>query len=175
MLIRKAFIFCVFALTLMSCSTLKKTMITSAIVGGTIGGVGGAIFSPNKESVNKNAFIFTLLGAAVAAAGGYLFHDSPNDQELRKDMILDSEKEVKKIEDVPLLDFSPELKNIKPEINIKAVKKYEVPQEKLPEELKGKVKKQYIMEYQSEPRTIQVGNKTIQIDSFKAWEASYEE
>ena len=175
MLIKKVFVLFILALTLMSCSTLKKTMITSAIVGGTIGGVGGAIFSPNKESVNKNAFVFSLLGASVAALGGYLLHDSPSDQEPRKNMLLDSDKDVKKIEDVPLLDFSPELKNIKPEINIKAVKKYEVPQEKLPEELKGKVKKQYIMEYQSEPRTIQVGNKTIQIDSFKAWEASYEE
>lgn len=158
---------------LVSCSTLKKTMVTSALIGGVVGGVGGSVFSPDKESRDKNAFLFSLVGAGIATLGGYLLHEGTNDQEVRKTMIMEPEKN--KIQDVPLLDFSPELKDLKPEINIKAVKKYEVPQEQLPQELKGKVKKQYIMEYQSEPRTIQVGNKTIQIDSFKAWEVSYED
>lgn len=158
---------------LVSCSTLKKTMISSALVGGVIGGVGGSVFSPDRESRDKNAFMFSLVGAGIGILGGYLLHEGANDQEVRKTMIMEPERN--KIQDVPLLDFSPELKDIKPEINIKAVKKYEVPQEQLPAELKGKVKKQYIMEYQSEPRTIQVGKKTIQIDSFKAWEATYED
>lgn len=161
------------SLLLVSCSTLKKTMISSALVGGVIGGVGGNVFSPDRESRDKNAFMFSLVGAGIGILGGYLLHEGSNDQEVRKTMIMEPERN--KIQDVPLLDFSPELKDIKPEINIKAVKKYEVPQEQLPAELKGKVKKQYIMEYQSEPRTIQVGKKTIQIDSFKAWEATYED
>jgi len=158
---------------LSSCSTLKKTMIVSALTGAAIGGIGGSIFSPDKESKDKNAFMFSVVGAGIGALGGYLLHEGPNDQEPRKNMLLENERN--KIQDIPLLDFSPELKDIKPEINIKAVKRYEVPQEKLPEALKGKVKKQFIMEYVSEPRTIQVGNKTIQIDSFKAWESTYEE
>ena len=76
---------------------------------------------------------------------------------------------------VPLFDFSPELKNIKPEVNFKPIKKYEVPLEKLPKELEGKVKKQFILEYQSEAQTIEIGNRTIQISPFKAWEHIYEQ
>lgn len=159
---------------LYSCSSLKKTMVASALVGGTIGGIGGAIFSPNKESVSGNAFIFSLVGAGLGMVGGYLLHDDPEDQKLQKTMILDEEKKINQKE-VPLFDFSPELKGIKPEVNFKPVKKYEVPTEKLPPELNGKVKKQYVLEYESPSQTLRVGNKTIEISPFKAWEHVYED
>ena len=155
------------------CSTLKRTMITSALTAGTIGGVGGAIFSPNKESVRGNTYIFSLLGAGIGALGAYLMHDKPHDQKQLKNMLLDEEK-LKK-QEIPLFDFSPELKNIKPNITFKPVKKYQVPLQKLPDALKGKVKKQYILEYESDARTIKIGNRTIQISPFKAWENVYEE
>jgi ABC-type glutathione transport system ATPase component len=60
------------------------------------------------------------------------------------------DQEIQHHKEVPLFDFSPELKNIKPEVNFKPIKKYEVPLEKLPKELEGKVKKQFILEYESE-------------------------
>ncbi len=82
---------------------------------------------------------------------------------------------LKKNSEVPLFDFSPELKNIKPELSFKPVKKYEVPIEKLPESLQGKVKKQYLLEYESEAKTIQYQGKTIEISPFKAYEHVYEE
>jgi hypothetical protein len=75
---------------------------------------------------------------------------------------------------LPLFDFSPELKNIRPEVNFRPLKKYEVPLEKLPAELEGKVKKQFIIEYEAEARTIEINNRTIQISPFKAWEHVYE-
>jgi hypothetical protein len=75
---------------------------------------------------------------------------------------------------VPLFDFSPELKHVRPEVNFKPVKKYEVPLEKLPTELEGKVKKQFIIEYESDARTLEIDNRTIQISPFKAWEHVYE-
>lgn len=156
-----------------SCSSLKRTILSTAVTGAAIGGIGGALFSPEKESRDKNAFIFSLVGAGVGALGGYLLHEGPMDQEVRKNMITEEEKT--KVQELPLFDFSPELKEVKPQVNFKPVKKYEVPMTELPPELKGKAKKQFIMEYVSEPRTIQLGNKTIQIDSFKAWENVYEE
>ncbi len=55
------------------------------------------------------------------------------------------------------------------------IKKYEVPIEKLPESLQGKVKKQYLLEYESEAKTIQYQGKTIEIAPFKAYEHVYEE
>ena len=158
---------------LSSCSTLKKTMITSAVVGGVVGGLGGAIFSPNKESLNKNAYLFTALGAVAGAGGSYLFHEKPIDQKKLKHMVLDEQREAQK--DVPLFDFSPELKKLKPHVDFKPVNKYEVPLKKLPPELQGKVKKQFIIEYQSDARTLKIGNRTFEISPFKAWEHVYEE
>ena len=87
-------------------------------------------------------------------------------------MILDGEVESHK--EVPLFDFSPELKDVRPEVTFKPVKKYEVPMEKLPKELEGKVKKQYIIEYEAQARTINLGNRTIEISPFKALEHVYE-
>ncbi len=155
------------------CSTLKKTIITTSFTGAAIGGAGGAIFSPNRDSVSKNAFIFSLLGAGIGALGGYLMHDRPISQKKLKNMLLDDEKKIP--QEIPLFDFSEELKKLKPKVTFKPVKKYQVPLKKLPKELQGKVKKQFIMEYQSEAQTIKIGNRTFQISPFKAWEHIYEE
>jgi len=59
-------------------------------------------------------------------------------------------------------------------VSFKPVKKYDVPLEKLPENLKGKVKKQYLLEYETEGKTIQYEGRTIEISPFKAWEHVYE-
>src|SRR3989338_4194205 len=158
-------------LFLVSCSSLKKSMVASAFLGGAVGVAGGTIFSPDTESRDKNAFIFGLSGAAVGAIGAYLLHDEPN-KKSASSLLLD--EPIQTHQEVPLFDFSPELKNIKPEVNFKPVKKYEVPQEKLPPELEGKVKKQFIIEYESEARTLEIDNRTIQISPFKAWEHIYE-
>lgn len=160
-------------LMLSSCSTLKKSMITSALVGGVIGGIGGSVFSPDSESRDKNAFLFSTLGAAAGAGGAYLFHDKPIDQKKLKHMMLEEQKEAQK--DIPLFDFSPELKKMKPHVDFKPVNKYEVPLKKLPPELQGKVKKQFIIEYQSDAKTLKIGNRTFEISPFKAWEHVYEE
>lgn len=160
-------------LLLTSCSTLKKSMITSAIVGSVLGGVGGAVFSPDTNSTYKNAFLFGTLGAAVGAGGAYLSYDKPIDQQKLNQMLLDDQKDVQK--ELPLYDFSPELKKINPKVDFKPVSKYEVPLAKLPPELQGKVKKQYIIEYHSEAKTLQIGNRTFEISPFKAWEHVYED
>jgi len=156
-----------------SCSTLKKSMITSAVIGTVVGSIGGSVFSPDKDSVSKNAFLFGTLGAAAGAGAAYLMHDKPLDQKKLKQMMI--EDEMSKQKELPLFDFSPELKKMKPHVDFKPISKYEVPLKKLPPELQGKVKKQFIIEYQSEAKTLKIGNRTFEISPFKAWEHVYEE
>ena len=158
-------------LLLSSCSTLKRSMISGALVGGLAWASGGAIFSPDTYSRDKNAYVGGVIGAVAGAGIAYLLHDGP-EKKLKAPMLLDEPTQIHK--EVPLFDFSPELKHIRPEVNFKPVKKYEVPLEKLPPELEGKVKKQFIIEYESDSRTLEIDNRTIQISPFKAWEHIYE-
>jgi hypothetical protein len=134
----------------------------------------GAVFSPNKESIKGNALVFGAIGAGAGALlAHYFYTNDPENRDLAQMMIPELAPTTKK-EETGLFDFHPELKNIHPELNFKPVKKYEVPIEKLPENLIGKVKKQYLLEYESEPQTIQYEGKTINIESFKAFEHVYE-
>ncbi|AUN97631.1 hypothetical protein C0V70_05780 [Bacteriovorax stolpii] len=160
---------------LTGCSSLRGSLSTGAIIGGSLGAMSGMVFSPNKESRNGNALIFGALGAGAGALlANYLYTSDPENRDLKQMMIPDDPLK-KKSEEVPLFDFTPELQNIKPELSFKPVKKYEVPIEKLPDELKGKVKKQYLLEYETEAKTIQYQGKTIEISPFKAYEHVYEE
>lgn len=153
-----------------SCSTLKKSLASGALLGGLVGGAGGAIFSPDQNSQSKNAYMFGVIGAVAGLGVAYLLYDDP--AKPKPPMMLD--EPIQTHQSLPLFDFSPELKHIKPEVNFKPVKKYEVPLEKLPPELEGKIKKQFIIEYESEARTLEIENRTIQISPFKAWEHVYE-
>ncbi len=156
---------------LCSCSTLNRSMISGALIGGLAGASGGAIFSPDEFSRDKNAYVGGMVGAVAGAGLAYLLHDGP-EKRMKAPMLLDEPTQTHK--EVPLFDFSPELKHIRPEVNFKPIKKYEVPLEKLPPELAGKVKKQFIIEYESDARTLEIDNRTIQISPFKAWEHVYE-
>lgn len=155
-----------------SCSSLKRSLISGALAGAVIGGSGGAIFSPEQESTNKNAYLFGLIGAALGAGTAYLLHGESARPTAKTPMILEDRTQDK--ESIPLFDFSPELKGMKQEVNFKPLKKYEVPQEELPPELQGKVKKQFIIEYESPERTLEINNRTIEIGPLKAWEHVYE-
>ena len=152
------------------CSTLKKSLISGALSGALIGSMGGAVFSPKATDRDKNAYLFGILGAAAGVGIGHLLFEDPKKEKLQKPMILEDER----TKELPLFDFSPELQNVKPEVNFRPIKKYEVPVSELPKELEGKVKKQFIIEYEAEARTIDLGNRTIQISPFKAWEHTYE-
>jgi len=154
-----------------SCSSINKSLVAGALLGGVVGSVGGALFSPDQASQAKNAYLFGVVGAVTGTGVAYLVHGAPKSTP-NAPMMLD--EPVQPHEQVPLFDFSPDLKHVKPEVSFKPIKKYEVPQEKLPRELEGKVKKQYIIEYEADARTIDLGNRTIQISPFKAWEHTYE-
>ncbi|HAZ12505.1 MAG: hypothetical protein A2X86_19805 [Bdellovibrionales bacterium GWA2_49_15] len=153
-----------------SCSTLKRTILSAGITGAVIGGMGGSVFSPTREDQDKNAYLFGVIGAATGAGLAYLLSDEHSKEKLQPAMLLEDPAP----KEIPLFDFSPELQNVKPEVSFKPVKKYEVPLATLPKELEGKVKKQFIIEYEAEARTIALGNRTIEISPFKAWEHIYE-
>jgi hypothetical protein len=157
-----------------SCSSLRGTLITGSIIGGSIGAMSGVVFSPNKASTPGNALIFGTIGAGLGALlGHYFYTNDPENRDL-KQMILPDDKQKNSKTEVPLFDFNPDLKNIRPDVTFKPVKKYEVPMEKLPKNLEGKVKKQFLMEYETEGKTIQYEGRTIEIAPFKAWEHVYE-
>ena len=153
-----------------SCSSLKGNIITGAILGGIAGSIGGSVFSPNDDAKSKNAYLFGALGTAVGSGSGYFLYKDP--QKIKK------ENELKLLEEakhkLPIFEFSEELKGVKPEVTFKPLKKYKVPTTKLPKHLKGKAKKQFVIEYETKAQTIEYGDKTIQIDPFKAYEVTYE-
>lgn len=165
------------AVFISGCSGLRGTLITGSVLGGSLGAMSGVVFSPNQESKAGNALIFGAIGAGVGALiGHYFYTNDPENRDLKQMLY---EKDLKgtgqnQTKDVGLFDFAPELKNIKPDVSFKPVKKYDVPLEKLPDNLKGKVKKQYLLEYETEGKTIQYEGRTIEIAPFKAWEHVYE-
>lgn len=162
--------------TFAGCSTLRGSITAGSLIGGSLGTAGGAIFSPNKNSTPGNALVFGALGAGAGAfIAHYFFTNDPENRDLKQMMVPELAPINKKGEESPLFDFNPELKNIKPDLSFKPVKKYEVPIEALPESLKGKVKKQYLLEYEAESKTIQYEGKTIEVGPFKAYEHVYEE
>jgi hypothetical protein len=162
---------------LQSCASLKKSVTAASIIGALVGSAGGYVFSPEKEDKAKNAFLFGALASGTSAALTYSLYEKPLSQRKLKHMLLEERRlEAKKAaEELPLFDFSPELKKMSPKVDFKPVNKFIVPLKDLPPELKGKVKKQYIIEYQSDAKTLKIGNRTFEISPFKAWEHVYEE
>lgn len=174
MRIKTFVIFLLMSLMTSGCSSLRGSLITGSLIGGSLGGMGGVVFSPNNTSKAGNALVFGAIGAGLGALLGHFFYSSDPENRDLKQMLLDSDSERGRKKEVPLFDFSPDLKNIKPDISFRPLKKYEVPLEKLPKDLEGKVKKQFLLEYETEGKTIQYEGRTIEIAPFKAWEHVYE-
>ena len=153
---------------LASCSSMKKSIFYSSLIGGVAGATGGALLSPDRESRGWNAAIFGLTGAAVSALAGYLmYEDDPRNRKL-ENMLLPEEKKDPNVVDIGLGELKIEAKLDKREA-------YKVPVKELPDKLKGKVKKQYLIKYESKERYINSGNKTFYIPTFEVFEHSYDE
>jgi len=154
-----------------SCSSLKKTLIYSSLAGGMTGAATGALLSPNKASQGANAAVFGLIGAGVAALTGYaLYQDDPRNYKLQN-MLMDEMPKAKA--DPRELEIG--LGNFKIDASLAKQEAYEVPVRELPEKLKGKVNKQYLIKYQSKERYIQNGSKTFYIPAFDVYEHAYGE
>ena len=76
--------------------------------------------------------------------------------------------------EIPFIQEDSFFKGIKREFKLRALKKYEVPLENLPENLKGKAKKQFVMEYLIPEEVIDLDNRTITVEEHKAYENMYE-
>lgn len=148
-----------------SCSNLKRTLIYSAASGLVVGAVTGATLSPDRKNRSANALTFGLVGAAATALIGYaLYIDDPRNKKL--DPLL-SEK-------IPNEDeLSIDIGKIKIFADLKKKSAYKVPVTELPKELRGKVKKQYLIKYETPERYIKKGNKTYYIPSFQILEHDF--
>jgi len=87
-------------------------MITGVILGSIAGSIGGSVFSPNDEDRSKNAYMFGALGGALGTGTGYLLYKDPEVKKREQDRLLieDAKK------NLPIFEFSEELKGIKPEV-----------------------------------------------------------
>jgi hypothetical protein len=153
-----------------SCSSMKKTLIYSSLAGGMTAATAGVMLSPNKESKGANAALFGVLGAGVAALAGYaLYKDDPRNYKL-KNMLIPPK--------TPISEINPNgleigLGNLKIDANLSKQEAYKVPVRNLPEKLKGKVNKQYLIKYQSKERYVKKGAKTFYIPAFDVYEHTY--
>ena len=152
-----------------SCSSLKKTIIYSSLAGGMAGATAGAMLSPNKSSQGANAAVFGLIGAGVAALTGYaLYQDDPRNYKLQN-MLMDEAPKAK----LDPRELEIGLGDLKIDASLSKQEAYEVPVKELPEKLKGKVGKQYLIKYQSKERYIKNGAKTFYIPAFDVYEHAY--
>jgi hypothetical protein len=125
----------------------------------------GVALSPNRESRKANALVFGAIGAVATGLVGYaLYKDDPRNYDL-KHMLLDNKQK----EDIDL-----DLGNLKIDANLDSSEIYDVPIKELPEKLKNKVNKQYLIKYQSKERYIKKGSKTYYIPEFEVYEHAYE-
>lgn len=154
-------------LLISSCSTLKKTLIYSSLAGGMAGATTGVLLSPNKESQGANAAVFGLVGAGIAVLAGYaLYQEDPRNQKLKP--MLDMKED-----DPNKVDLDLDGLNI--EASLSQSEKYMSPKMKLPKELEGKIKNQYLIKYQSKERYINKGAKTFYIPPFQIYEHAYDQ
>lgn len=159
-------------LSVPSCSTIKKTLIYSSLAGGATGATAGAMLSPNKESRGANAAVFGLVGAGLAALAGYaLYKDDPRNYKL--DQMLMDKKKTNIPYDPNAIEIG--LGNLNIDANLSKEEAYKVPVKELPEKLKGKVNRQFLIKYQSKERYVKKGNKTFYIPAFDVYEHAYGE
>ncbi len=162
------FVFTITAFCLLaSCSSLKKTLAYSSLSGGMAGATAGAALSPTKKDRGANAFVFGLVGAGLASLAGYaLYQDDPRNYKLRSMLIDPKEGDNPNAMEIGL---GPLKLNIRP----KREEIYQVLAKDLPDKLKGKVGKQYLIKYHAKERYIKQGPKTYYIPAFEVYEYSF--
>jgi len=155
------------SLTLTSCSSMNSTLIYGGIGGAAVGGIAGNTLSPDKESDVFNTALWGVFGALVGTGIAYLLRaDDPDNQEM-KQMIR---------RDMP----PQEPLTLNEDFGFKVIKatesnSYIVPDQNLPERLKGKVKKQIITEHILNERIEKKeGGKTIFYPETKVYEYDYQ-
>lgn len=149
-----------------ACSSLKKTLVYSALSGGAVGAIAGKSLSPNKESERGNAAIFGAAGAVVSAVTAYfLYQEDPENKELKQMILNDKREEVVEIINSGG-DFSGGVY-----LNVNPVKKYVVPTQKnLPPEVRRFVGKKIVIEHIVPEKYVKLKDKSVYIPEFKTFE-----
>jgi len=81
--------------------------------------------------------------------------------------------EPKKVEPIDPNEIELGLGPLKIDASLDKKEAYQVPVKELPEQLKGKVNKQYLIKYQSKERYVKKGAKTFYIPAFDIYEHAY--
>lgn len=157
-------------LTGTSCSTMRKSIFYGGLSGATLGIVGSATLSPNKESIAPNMAIWGSLGALIGASLGYLFFmEDPENRDLPSMMPTGGAHKNKAESFAPINRI--EAVTITPTDS----KKYKLESGPLPDHLKGKVQTPFIIEHDIPERVEHLENgKAITVEQHKAWEVDYE-
>jgi uncharacterized membrane protein YeaQ/YmgE (transglycosylase-associated protein family) len=149
-----------------ACSSLNSTLVYGSLGGAAVGAVAGHTLSPDRESDTFNTITWGVVGAFIGAGVAYLLRaDDPDNQEMKQMIRTD-----KSLDDFRPLneDFGFQL------INPSQSKSYLVPDQNLPERLKGLVKKQVITEHTIFERVEKKdGGKTIVYPETKVYEYDY--
>ena len=156
--------FLVLLLSLVSCSSLRKSLVYGGLSGAAIGGFAGSSLSPDAYSRTPNALIWGAVGLATGAALGYFFfNDDPENRELPQ-MILKDEMKMKTSGDFAAPIIIPTEATM-----------YRINDGELPASLRSKVPKPSIIELTIPERIQKLQNgRTLVIEEHKATEIVYE-
>jgi hypothetical protein len=169
----KNWILLIITFLMVSCSTYKKTIMYSALSGGVAGGMAGAALSPDSYSRPHNTVIFATVGAVTAGLIGHLLYNEDPRNKKFDNLTLDDEEKLKwEKKNSEELNVGPV--NINLELDNK--EKYKIPESNLPDNLKDKVSKPYVIRHTSPEKVIK--NKdghTLYIPSFDVYEHTMEQ
>lgn len=160
----------IFILTfLVSCSssTLKSSIVNSALTGCAIGGIGGYSLSPDgRNNQRANAVFWCGVSGVVSGAIGYmLYKDNPMNESLKEkresDEYFDSLS--KEAERASIIKAGGTTISVKP--NLENLKKIQFSEEDLPAHIRSKIPKSEVIYGKVEEQRIHDDGKTIIVPS----------
>lgn len=161
---KKLFVSLIVSISLVSCSSIDKSMIYSGLAGAVIGGFVGRYASPNIDSDKFNTALGVAVGSALGAGvGAYFFKLDPDNRSMKTMLSSESIKRPNPNEydiGTPVSEkyytVNPDTKNV-------------------PANLKDKIKKQIIIEKIIPERVVKgEGGKSTLIPETKVIEYDYQ-
>lgn len=157
---------------LTSCSSHKRTLIYSSLAGGLTGAMAGSALSPDAYSRPYNAAVFGGVGVVAGALVGHLlYQDDPRNKKL-DNILLDDEQKLnhsRKNEDEKLA-VGP----VAIEMNFSPKERSDIPQVDLPDKLKDKVAKPYLIKHTSPETYLEKDGHTYYIPPVEIYEHTTE-